>query len=82
MQTYGKAVQRCARNLPSSPLKRKAVICGLAKRVGIRQQLSMKWEITPHKLQRDEVVSCLKEFYFPPDIVYTMLGMKGTWCKN
>ena len=29
-QTYGKAVRRCLRSLPSSPMKQKAVVCGLA----------------------------------------------------
>ena len=76
-QTYGKAVRRCLRSLPSSPMKQKAVVCGLAKRVGIRLQLNMEREMSPRMAQQHEVVSCIRQFYFRPDIIYTVPDMKG-----
>ena len=85
-QSLGKAIQKLDNNLPKSPTKQRAVVNGLAKRVGL--ELSPK--ITHNHGQRinqrftEENKKLITDFYVNTDVVYTMLGMDDemTVCKN
>ena len=75
-QSFGKAVAKCRQSLPTSPRRRKAVIAGLVSHIGLN--LEGKLERNIQKLQglSDETKECIKNFFFRPDISYTMPGMK------
>ena len=76
-QSLGKAIRKLDNNLPKSPTKQRAVVNGLAKRVGM--ELSPK--ITHNHGQRinqsftEESKKLITDFYVNTDVVYTMPGM-------
>ena len=69
-QSYWKALKKSLNSLPSSPRKMTSVIAGLAKRAGLKLECQMekrtRWN--PSK----EVEGDVENFYFCPDISYTM----------
>ena len=85
-QSYGKALNRVLRALPASPQKKHAVVCGLAKRVGVQLEDKMNVSLGNHgRALDDEMQTAVINFYYRPDIVYTMPGMKDemvVWDKE
>ena len=71
-QSYGETLKKSLNSLTSSPRKRTSVIAGLAKRPGLKLECQMekrtRWN--PSK----EVEGHVENFYFRPDISYTMPG--------
>ena len=71
-QSYGKDLKKSLGSLRSSPQKRKSVKAGLAKQAGLKLECQMekrtRWN--PSK----EVEGDVENFYFHPDISYTMPG--------
>ena len=71
-ESYGKTLKKSLNSLPSSPRKRTSVIACLAKRAGLKLECQMekrtKWN--PSK----EVEGDVENFYFRPNISYTMPG--------
>ena len=76
-QTYGKAVRRCLRSLPSSPMKQKAVVCGLAKACGYSSTVEHGEKCHPGWLSSRKLCLASGNFTFGPDIIYTVPDMKG-----
>ena len=76
-QAYGKAVRKAERALPSSPRKRKAVVWGVATRIGEKLAKKAEDNMNPHAngLPK-ETVSTVINFYKSMDIVYTSPGIK------
>ena len=67
-------------NLPKSPSKQKAAVCGLACRVGLSLQNDMDRnlnQITKQGLTQ-EVQTLVTDFYMRSDIMYTVPGMNDT----
>ena len=78
-QSFGKATHRATRKLPNSPRKKKAVIQGLAERVGLQIEHKMIKYCNKSEQgnnQFAETVKCVEEFYTRSDIAYTMPGTK------
>ena len=77
-QSLGKAIHRVTRKLPSSPRKKKAVIQGLANRIGLQLEHQEKIKVVQNigNSQFAETLKLVQEFYTRADIVYTMPGMK------
>jgi hypothetical protein len=77
-QSFGKAINKSFRALPSSPNKRRCVVAGLAKRVGLKLGEEMDGAMGPGGRPQlaDEVVNSIVNFFYRPDISYTMPGMK------
>ena len=77
----GKAIRKLDNNLPKSPTKQRAVVNGLAKRVGL--ELSPK--ITHNHGQRinqrftEENKKLITDFYVNTDVVYTMHDEMTVW---
>ena len=68
-------MRKSAGCLPKSPRKKKAVICGLAKKAGIEIKTNTTPSANPgHSLTETEKV--VKDFYVSMDISYTAPGMK------
>ncbi|XP_063228207.1 uncharacterized protein LOC134534095 isoform X1 [Bacillus rossius redtenbacheri] len=74
-QTLSKAVWKTARALPNSPRKQKAVVTGLAKRIGLQLTTTMEESIAGTRNRCKEETSVIN-FLYRPDIVYTCPGMK------
>lgn len=68
--------------MPFSPRKRRFIVAGLARDVGLKIQNTMESSIGEniplHGKQgpSDESFTCIKQFFFRPDIVYTAPGMR------
>ena len=75
-QSFGKAVAKCRQSLPTSPRRRKAVIAGLASHIGLNLEGKLERNIKKMQGLSDETKECVKNFFFRPDISYTMPGMK------
>ena len=84
-QSFGKAVSKSLRSLPSSPNKRRCVVAGLAKRIGYNfdeSESEINTAAGPPVWERgrppvsDNVVASVTEFFYRPDVSYTMPGMK------
>ncbi len=77
-QSFGKAISKSLRSLPASPNKRRCVVEGLAKRIGLALDEEMRTAVGPggRPAVSDDVVASVTEFYYRPDISYTMPGMK------
>ena len=84
-QSFGKAVSKSLRSLPSSPNKRRCVVAGLAKRIGYNfdeSESEINTAARPPVSERgrppvsDDVVASVTEFFYRPDVSYTMPGMK------
>ena len=73
-QTYGKAVKRVMKALPTSPRKRIAVVKGLAEKVGMNNDDKIDEYMHPNSVH-EEVHTKVKDFYFRTDISYTAPGM-------
>ena len=71
-QSFGKAVRKSMRALPSSPRKKILVVAELAHRVGLKiaNQVERKMSERPNVLE-EEIVDTVRQFYFRQDIVYT-----------
>ena len=72
-------MRRLVRELPKSPSKRVAAVCGLAECIGL--QLVSKMDSSLSETRRttgitEEVKKLVRDFYGRPDIVYTAPGMK------
>lgn len=76
-QSLSKAVWRTVRSLPNSPRKQKAVVTGLATRVGLKLSNAMEENLacTSSRPARTQDASVIN-FFYRPDIVYTCPGMK------
>ena len=71
-QSLGKAVARVTKSLPSSPSKQRALVIGLAERIGLALEKKMN---RPVQHSPDSaLVQLVKNFYFRHDIAYTMPG--------
>jgi len=85
-QSYGKAMNRVMRALPGSPQKKHAIVCGLAKRVGVQLEAKMNTTLGKNGYALDDQTrTAVINFYYRPDIVYTMPGMKDemvVWDKE
>ncbi|KAF2894821.1 hypothetical protein ILUMI_11354 [Ignelater luminosus] len=68
-QTYGKAVLKSLKSLPSCPLKQKSVIKGVAKRLGLKI-------IDETEKNENKELEIVKNFYYRPDIVYHILVLE------
>ncbi|KAK6171681.1 hypothetical protein SNE40_018123 [Patella caerulea] len=78
-QSLGKAIQRVFRRLPFSPRKKKkAVISGIADKIGLNLENKMITNISNANNNGlpNETVQLIQDFYYRTDIVYTMPGMK------
>ena len=75
-QSFGKAVAKCRQSPPTSPCRRKAVIAGLVCHIGLNLEGKLERNIQKMQGLSDETKECVKNFFFRPDISYTMLGMK------
>lgn len=79
-QSLGKAVQRMVRILPVSPRKKRAVVAGVAERIGLKvdskrnENLVRSFHHGPSI--SEDIVRNVQNFYIRPDISYTMPGMK------
>ena len=73
-----KAEQKLIRSLPKSPSKRKAVVFGFAKRVGLALHDDMNQKLTQSHLNAisDDDKEAIRNFYRRPDIVWTAPGLK------
>ena len=71
-QSYEKTLKKSLNSLPNSPRKRTSLIAGLAKRAGLKLERQMekrtRWN-SPKEVER-----YVENFYFRPDISYTMPG--------
>ena len=76
-QTFGKALSKSIRALPTSPRKKVAVVEGLAKKVGITLANKIENNMSSN---HGKDYSQVTEFFFHPDIVYTCPGMKDSMC--
>lgn len=74
-QTLSKAVLKTARALPNSPRKQKAVVTGLAKRIGIQLANEMEEQHLEGR-NGDLEEATVVNFFYRPEIVYTCPGMK------
>ena len=78
-QSFGKAVMRVRRSLPKSPRKKRAVVLGMASEFGLdvrEDSTSYKFSVRHQSSINEDMKERIKAFYFRPDIVYTMPGMK------
>ena len=76
-QSFGKAVTRALRALPRSPEKQHAVVAGIAMCIGFKLEEKMTAVLGKHGLNLSESrKAAVMDFYFRPDDVYTMPGMK------
>lgn len=77
-QSLGKAMNRTIKSLPKSPRKQKAVISGLAQRVGIKLKNEMEncFGGSSRTNKIDETI--VKNFFFRSDIVHTAPGLKDS----
>ena len=76
-QSLGKAIRKSLYSLPSSPRKKKAVVEGIAKKIGIPLSPSCDRNINYEKVNLSRAtMKTVMEFYFNSDIVYTSPGMK------
>lgn len=66
-QTLSKAVQKALKALPQSPIKKKAVVTELARKMDIALAESPNISTSGDDTRYDDV----KAFYYRPDIVYT-----------
>ena len=71
-QSHGKALKKSLNSLPSSPRKRTSVIAGLAKQAGINLECQVEKKTRWNPLK--EVEGDVENFYFHPDISYTLPG--------
>ena len=74
-QSYGKALARTRRSLPMSPRKKVAVVAGLASDVGLTLENNMNRNLRKSHGLSDDTKTAVGEFYYRPDISYTMPGM-------
>lgn len=77
-QTFSKAMLKTFRALPKSPRKKRAVVQGLAKQVGVELSNKMGKEIANCSTENNIDYSVVTKFYFRPDIAYTCPGMKDS----
>lgn len=76
-QTLSKAVWRTVRSLPNSPRKQRAVVTGLAKRVGISLSNIMEENLACTSSRPTQIEEAtVTNFFYRPDIVYTCPGIK------
>ncbi|CAB3987234.1 Hypothetical predicted protein [Paramuricea clavata] len=77
-QSFGKTIRKSLRSLPASPNKRRCVVEGLAKRIGLALDEEMCAAVGPcgRPAVSDDVVASVTQFFYRPDISYTMPGMK------
>ena len=76
-QSFGKAVSKSLRSLPSSPNKRRCVVAGLVKRIGYNfDESESEINTAAGPPVSDDVVASVTEFFYRPDVSYTMPGMK------
>ena len=78
-QSFGKAIMRVKRSLPKSPRKKKVVMLEMAIEFGLdvrEDSYSHQFSIRNKNSIDEDVKERIKVFYFRPDIVYTMPGMK------
>ncbi|XP_071839631.1 uncharacterized protein [Apostichopus japonicus] len=78
-QSFGKAVQRTYKTLPSSPNKKLAVVCGLAKKYGVDLAEKMECNLgnrSSYCALSEEVKEAVKNFYYRADVVWTAPGMR------
>ena len=78
-QSFGKASMRVKRSLPKSPRKKKAVMLEMAIQFGLdvrEDSYSHEFSIRNQNSIDEDVKERSKVFYFRPDNVYTMPGMK------
>ena len=76
-QTYGRAYNKSFRALPNSPRKRKSIVAGLAKSVGLKLEVKLNESLAGRPGLSDKVKEDLQKFFYRPDISYTMPGMKN-----
>ena len=84
-QSYGKALARTHRSLPMSPRKKVAVVAGLASHVGLTLENKMNRNIRKSQGLSDDMKTAVRDFYYRPDISYTMPGMNDVmtvWTDN
>lgn len=84
-QSYGKALARTRRSLPMSPRKKVAVVAGLASDVGLTLENNMDRNLRKSQGLSDDTKTAVREFYYRPDISYTMPGMNDVmtvWTDN
>lgn len=69
-QSLGKAVNKLLVKMPFSPSKNKAVLGGIAKRIGIELVEKMNNNLSgkPSRGLTEEVKQLVKDFFFRPDI--------------
>jgi hypothetical protein len=79
-QSLGKAVKKSVGSLPYSPRKRRLIVAGLAKYVGLKIENTAECELHGNKQGNpglsDETLSRVEQFFFRSDIVYTAPGMR------
>jgi len=78
-QALGKAVRKSVRSLPYSPRKKRLVVAGLAKYVGLKIETDTERHLssTPgNQGLTAETLSSVNEFFSRSDIVYTAPGMR------
>ena len=72
-QSFGKAMNKCRVELPQSPRKKKAVVSGLAKEVGLYLQNEYEKQAHGNTIS-EELKAEIKTFYTRSDISYMMPG--------
>lgn len=78
-QSLGKAVRKSVRSLPYSPRKRRLVVAGLAKYVGLKIETNTEMQLSSNPGNQGltaEALSTVSQFYFRSDVVYTAPGMR------
>ena len=80
-QSYGKALNKAFRTLTTSPNKKRIVVSGLAQKIGLQLTSEVERELSFGASPGNpglsvEIKEKVEQFFFQPDIVYTMPGMK------
>ena len=74
-QSFGKAINKCRVELLQSPRKKKAVVSGLVKEVGLHLQNEYEKQTHGNTIS-EELKAEIETFYTRLDISYTMPGAK------
>ena len=74
-QSFGKAINKCRVELLQSPRKKKAVVSGLAKEVGLHLQNEYEKQTHGNTIT-EELKAIIETCYTKSDISYTMPGAK------
>ena len=76
-QTYGRAYNKSFRAFSNTPRKRKSIVVGLAKSVGLKLEVKLNESLAGRPGLADKVKKDLQKFFYRPDISYTMPRMKN-----